>query len=152
MFCILLNILAACAIVTQIHSFYPTLCTRTAVRLCREIRGNPMREIERNSGSSQSRLYMKNSPFVVQKNTTTTNTTTNTTTSRRVYLTYDTVLWENGELLWDFPNEKNNTDNSTTTTSTTSPSGPLDPSNTSDILRILGITPSIKNSTTIEYV
>ncbi len=122
MFCILLNIIAACTIITQIHSFYPNPWTRMTVHLCREIRGNPMRETRK---TTETKLYMNNSPFVLKNNST-------NNTTKHIYVGYDTILWENGELAWDLPDEKNITDNNTV-----SP----------DILRILGITPLNKNIT-----
>ena len=144
MFCILLNIIAACSIITQIHSFYPNPWMRMTVRLCREIRGNPLRDVRE---TTETKLYMSRSPFILKKNTTSPSTKN---TTKTVYVTYDTVLWENGELAWDLPDEKNTTDNSSTTN--VNGSGPYDPSGASDILRILGLTPSKKNTTTINYI
>lgn len=125
MFCILLNIIAVCTIITQIHSFYPNRWTRMTVHLCQEIRGNPLREIR---GRTDTKLYTSNSPFSLNKNNT---SQTNHNTTKKIHVAYDTILWENGELAWDFPDDKNRTDTT----------GSL------EILRILGIIPLNKNIT-----
>jgi hypothetical protein len=48
---------------------------------------------------------------------------------------YDTVLWENGELAWEFPEEKNGTSNGTVANGPSDPVTP--PSRSSDKKKVL---------------
>ena len=157
MFCILLNVLACCALIVRIHSFYPSRYILSTVRLCKRLRVNSVKDPRQSAEKKKEddTILYGTSPFIflLQNKTTTTTTNStirrNATTSRRPYVTYDTVLWENGELPWDFPDEKNGTDNSTNTASKVP--DPTDPLDNTNILRILGIT-SLSKNTTIRYV
>ena len=91
MFCIILNVLVYCVMITHIYSFYPSRWISSQYHACASLKYTE-------NHSFRLGLRSSNNPFILVNRLNASNHSS--------YDTYDTVLWENGELAWEFPEEK----------------------------------------------